>query len=219
MASHSNARPEGLAETAPPPSSFEDDNESEVYIPSDSESDSGSEPSPLPAELAELDEAEFFKPTVERNRYRMHPMKEALTAPWDVPVSAADVERLKAGFRSRSMDDKWDLLVEDPDDKGGWSLHIIRNGMYDTCFVLHLVPSQQPTGGDGDGEGATGGGGAKIMGFTWDGKYSNLQVPEEQAKKDAIMLCRGNLGCEFEALPQYSIENEFWQNRRKLDGA
>ncbi|KAL8376627.1 hypothetical protein RB595_007641 [Gaeumannomyces hyphopodioides] len=205
MASHSNARREGLAKTAPPPSNFEDDNESEVYIPSDSESDSGSEPSPLPAELAELDEAEFFKPTVERNRHRMHPMKEALTAPWDVPVSAADVERLKAGFRSRSMDDKWDLLVGGPGRQGR--------------LVPPHHPELDPTEGDGDGEGATGGSGAKIMGFTWDGKYSDLQVPEEQAKKDAIMLCRGKLGCEFEALPQYSMENEFWQNRRKLDEA
>ncbi|KLU91163.1 hypothetical protein MAPG_09686 [Magnaporthiopsis poae ATCC 64411] len=44
-------------------------------------------------------------------------------------------------------------------------------GCTTTCFVLHLVPSQQLTEGDGDGEGAAGGGGAKIISFTWDGKY------------------------------------------------
>ncbi|KAL8366408.1 hypothetical protein RB595_004942 [Gaeumannomyces hyphopodioides] len=212
MALHGNPRPEESAGMAPPLNDAEGDNGSDVDIPSDSESD-WEEPE-MPAELAELSEEEFFKPTVERNRYRMHPMQEALTVPWDVPVSAADVERLKVGFRSRSMDDKWDLLVEDPDDKGGWSIHIIRSGgSYDTCFVLHLAPSQQLT------DGATGGGGTKITAFTWDGKHSGLQVPEEQAKKDAIMLCRAQLGCEFDALPKYSWDTEFWQNRRKLDEA
>ncbi|KAL8376629.1 hypothetical protein RB595_007641 [Gaeumannomyces hyphopodioides] len=147
MASHSNARREGLAKTAPPPSNFEDDNESEVYIPSDSESDSGSEPSPLPAELAELDEAEFFKPTVERNRHRMHPMKEALTAPWDVPVSAADVERLKAGFRSRSMDDKWDLLVGGPGRQG--RLVPPHHPELDVRHVLRPPPGSQPAANRG----------------------------------------------------------------------
>ncbi|KLU91944.1 hypothetical protein MAPG_10893 [Magnaporthiopsis poae ATCC 64411] len=32
----------------------------------------------------------------------------------------------------------------------------------------------------------------------------------EQAKRDAIMLCRGALGCELEALLQYSFKKEFF---------
>ncbi|KAF1961047.1 hypothetical protein CC80DRAFT_357722, partial [Byssothecium circinans] len=55
------------------------------------------------------------------------PMKEPLTAPWGLAISDADVEKLKAGFRAKSMDDKWDLLIEDPDDDGNLSLHILRN--------------------------------------------------------------------------------------------
>ncbi|EJT69523.1 hypothetical protein GGTG_13142 [Gaeumannomyces tritici R3-111a-1] len=209
MASHSNPRSEEPAGMAPPPDNAENDNYSDVEIPSPSHDGSDCESPEMPAQLSEMSVEEFFRPIVERTRYRMHPMQEALTVPWEVPVSAADVERLRVGFRSRSMDDKWDLLLEDPDDKGGWSMHIIRTfgAIYDTCFVLHLVHSQQP------------GTGTKTTSFTWDTEFSHHHVPEEQAKKDAIMLFRGHLGCEFEALPQYTWATEFWRNRRKLDEA
>jgi hypothetical protein len=75
-----------------------------------------------------MDEEEIKKwlsTTYERGSKK--PMKEPLTAPWGLPISDADVGELKVGFKSRSMDHKWDLLIGDPDENGNISLHILRN--------------------------------------------------------------------------------------------
>ncbi|TLD23161.1 hypothetical protein PspLS_07640 [Pyricularia sp. CBS 133598] len=211
MASQSNARLEGMPETKPPHKDPDDEekDESEIDFGS-SDSDSDIEPLPFPAELAEVDEAEFFKPTVERNKYRMKPISQPLTAPWGLSISEADVGKLKVGYRSRSMDNKWDLLIQDPDNKGGWTIYIIRNWQYHTCYILHVVP--KAAGGEAKGEEANG---ATIESLTWEGNMEGFQAPEEQAKKESIMLCRSWLGCKFETLPEYSWD-EFWKNYKKL---
>lgn len=130
------------------------------------------------------------------------PMKKPLTAPWGLAISDPDLEKLKVGFKSQSMDDKWDLLVEDPDEAGGTSVHIIRNWLQLDWYILHISP--RPTSNDD-------GGSAKILGITWEGDRNGLQCGAEQAQKEAVMLCRGWLGCEFETLPQYSSE-VFWDH-------
>lgn len=136
------------------------------------------------------------------------PMKEPLTAPWGLPISDADVAKLKVGFKSRSMDDKWDLLVEDPDESGGISIHIIRNWLHLDCYILHIVPRPSNTDDDDDDE-EGGSRSAKIQGITWEGDKNGLQCGAEQAQKEAVMLCRGWLDCEFEGLPEYP-SSVFW---------
>jgi hypothetical protein len=136
------------------------------------------------------------------------PMKEPLTAPWDLPISDADVEKLKVGFKSRDMDDKWDMLVEDLDENGNISFHILRSWLQEECYILHVVP--KPSNDDG--------GSAKIQGITWEGNKAGLQCDAEQAKKETVMLFRGHLYCEFERLPHYP-SSMFWDPSayKKLD--
>ncbi|VUC37318.1 unnamed protein product [Clonostachys rosea] len=118
------------------------------------------------------------------------PIKEPLTAPWGLPVNSKDLEKLKAGFRTRSMDDKWDLLVEDPDGQGNISLHILRNLAYTEYFILHIVSYED-------------GGGAVIQDITWEGNNDGFRCEAEQAQKEAVVLCRLFLECEFETVPKY----------------
>ncbi len=158
---------------------------------------------------SDVDEEEMKKwlsPTYERGSKK--PMKEPLTAPWDLPISDADVEKLKVGFKSRSMDDKWDILIEDPDENDNISIHIIRNWLQEECYILHIVP--KPSNDDG--------GSAKIQSITWEGNKAGLQCDAEQAKKEAVILSRGRLHCEFEALPHYP-SSMFWDSSayKKLD--
>jgi hypothetical protein len=143
----------------------------------------------------DMDEEEMKKwlsTTYERGSKK--PMKESLTAPWGLPISGADVEKLKVGFKSRSMDDKWDMLIEDPDENGNISLHILRSWLQEECYILHIV--LKPSKDDG--------GSAKIQSITWEGNKAGLQCDAEQAKKEAVILSRGHLHCEFETLPHYS---------------
>ncbi|ESZ97770.1 hypothetical protein SBOR_1852 [Sclerotinia borealis F-4128] len=164
--------------------------ESEVEIPTDSESDNDSG-----TEMTEDEVKKWQANTYERGSRK--PMKEPLTAPLDVPISDADVEKIKVGSRSRSMDDKWDLLVEDPDENGNLSLHIIRNWLQNECYILHIVPNLSTDDG----------GTTKIQSITWEGNKGGLQCDAEQAKKEAVILCRMRLNCEFQALPHYDISN------------
>ena len=123
------------------------------------------------------------------------PMKKPLTAPWGLPISDVDVEKLKVGFKCRSMDDSWDMPIEDPDENGNISVHILRSwlGLQEECYILHIVP--KPSTDDGRS--------AKIQSISWEGNKVGLQCDAKQAKKEAVILSRGHLHCEFETLPHY----------------
>lgn len=173
----------------PSPSAAEPKPEPEFIteIPSDSDSDYSGH------EMTDEEVKNWDTNTYVRGSRK--PMKAPLTAAWDVPLSDADVAKIKAGFRSRNMDDKWDLLIEEPDENGNISLHIIRNWLQEDCYILHIVP--KPSNDDG--------GRAKIQAITWEGNKGGLQCSTEQAKKDAVILSRMLLHCEFEKIPHYPI--------------
>jgi hypothetical protein len=137
------------------------------------------------------------------------PMKEPLTAPWGLPISDADLEKLKVGVKSRNMDDKWDVLNEDPDKDGNISIHILRSWLQEDCYILHIVPKPNS---DNDG------GSAKIQSITWEGNKGGLQCDAEQAKKEVVIVSRMILKCEFETLPDYP-SSVLWQSSayKKLD--
>lgn len=122
-----------------------------------------------------------------------NPMKKPLTAPWGLPISDADLEKLKFGLQSRNMDDKWNILIEDPDENGNISIHILRSWLQEECYILHIVP--KPSDDDGRR--------ANIQSITWEGNKSGLECDAEQAKKEAVIVARTQLQCEFETLPHY----------------
>ncbi|KAK6083235.1 hypothetical protein SCUP515_01977 [Seiridium cupressi] len=107
MTSHSNAK-QGETTTGFPTT------ESEVDVEEDAHGD-----------VDEEEMKKWLSTTYERGSKK--PMKAPLTAPWGLPISDAGVEKLKVGFKSRDMDDKWDMLIEDPDENGNMSLHILRS--------------------------------------------------------------------------------------------
>jgi len=118
-------------------------------------------------------------------------MKEPLTAPWDLPTSDAGLEKLKVGFRARDIDDNYDILIENPDESGNISNHIIRNWLQEECYIIHIVP--KPSNDSSRS--------AKIQGITWEGNKNWLQCNEEHAKKEAVILSKMFLNCEIETLP------------------
>ncbi|ORX91576.1 hypothetical protein BCR34DRAFT_581424 [Clohesyomyces aquaticus] len=71
-------------------------------------------------------------------RKLVKPVKKPLTAPLDLAVSDSDVEKLKAGFRPRSQDDKYAWIIED--ENGNTSIHIIRHFVQEEEYILHIAP-------------------------------------------------------------------------------
>lgn len=119
------------------------------------------------------------------------------------------------------MDNKWDLLIEDPDENGGFSVHILRNWLQEECYVFHVVVSKPKSDEKGDATDAAGDcsrHGAEIQSITWEGNKVGLQCSAEQAQKEAVILARGWLHCELEALPHYPT-SMLWDSSgyKKLD--
>jgi hypothetical protein len=128
------------------------------------------------------------------NRWRLNtyertlvkPMKKPLTAPLDLAVSDSDVEKLKAGFRPRSLDDKYAWLIED--ENGNISIHVIRYFVQEEEYILHIAPKLS-----NDNSAS-----AKIHSITWEGDKIGIQDDVEQAKKNVVILARVILKCDFE---------------------
>lgn len=186
----------------------------EIQAGNDLESSQSDDDLPDPYENMTEEEAwtKFLSTAYERGSKK--PMKAPLTAPLGLPISDADVAKLKVGYKSQSMDNKWDLLVEDPDENGGFSLHIVRNWLQEECYVLHVVVvSKQPLPSnkniDAEDTGFLSVYGAEIKSITWEGNKAGLQCSAEQAQKEAVILARGWLHCELEAIPHYPT-SMFW---------
>lgn len=144
-----------------------------------------------------VEEDEKFWDRWRSNTYErklVKPMKKPLTAPLDLAVSSSDVEKLKAGFRPQSQDDKWSWLIED--ENGNLSIHIIRHFVQKEVYILRVAPN--PSNDNGTD--------AKIYSITWEGDMNGVQNDLEQAKKNVVILARVILKCDFETLPQYASE-------------
>ncbi|KAF7538391.1 hypothetical protein G7054_g2965 [Neopestalotiopsis clavispora] len=169
-----------------------DNNRQEAPEPTPATNDSESNMNDTDKEVKKQ-ERKPWPPVYHPDIYSQYPMKMPLTAPWDLPISDADMEKLETGFKAQCMEDKWDFLIEKPDKSGNMSLHIIRNWLKWDFWVLHIVPKS--SGNDGKS--------AIIQSITWEGKKPMGRCDAEHAKKEAVIMCRGWLGCEFETLPEY----------------
>jgi hypothetical protein len=128
----------------------------------------------------------IFEPRV------VKPMKKPLTESLDLAVSESDLEKLKAGFRSRNLDDKWSWLIED--NNGEISIHIVRHFVHEEVYILRIAPKSSNENGAS----------AKIHSLTWDGDVPGMQKDAEQVMKYLVLLARHDLRCDFETLPHYA---------------
>ncbi|KAH6642891.1 hypothetical protein C7974DRAFT_386347 [Boeremia exigua] len=117
------------------------------------------------------------------------PMKKPLTASWNLEISESDVEKLKAGFRPRNMDDKYAWLIED--DNGSISIHIIRHYVHFEEYILHIAPKSS------NDDSAS----AKIHSITWESDMVGPRDDVEKAKERAVLLTRLTLKCDLENAP------------------
>jgi hypothetical protein len=126
-------------------------------------------------------------------------MNEPRTVPWGVRISNDDFTKMKAGFEGSSQDDKWRFRASDQSDSGNTSITITRAGLRKDFYILHIK-------GDDVGDGSR-----IIEEFTWDHHIQKTDIPEERAKREAVVLSRNILGCELKALPDYHDRSDLFR--------
>ncbi|OTA63980.1 hypothetical protein K449DRAFT_380915 [Hypoxylon sp. EC38] len=134
-------------------------------------------------------------------------MQEPATAPWGLSISDADFEKLKAGFEPQDQDDKWRVSVTDQSESGNISIHLARSGTDKELYVLFVKPSDS---GDSGGSSSSNSG-VKIEAITWEQNKGGIRISEEQAKKEVVIITRGLLECDFDALPEYDA-SDLWNH-------
>jgi hypothetical protein len=122
-------------------------------------------------------------------RILLKPMKKPLTAPWGLAISDSDMEKLKAGFRPRNLDDKYAFQIED--ENGNISIHITRHYVHEEEYILHITP--KPSNDNSAS--------AKIHSITWEGRLGGVKDDVEKAKERIVTLARVIPHCDFENAP------------------
>jgi hypothetical protein len=117
-------------------------------------------------------------------------MEAPATASWDLSISNADFEKLKAGFESEVMEQRWDIVAKEPDENGIISVHVSRSWTEEDQYILAVKPSVD-------------GGGGKITSITYELNQGEVRFNEERAKRGVVIVCRMVLKCEFDSLPLY----------------
>ncbi|KAG8630287.1 hypothetical protein KVT40_001906 [Elsinoe batatas] len=137
-------------------------------------------------------------------------MEDPATATWNLPLSDADLKKLKAGYQSQCMEEKWNFTLQDPDPRGSATLRTSRSWTDIEHYLLHLDVSDEPNG-------------SRIESITWSQNVGEIKLDEEQAKIEAIILCRGWLECVFLDVPYLDPNrfdthpNNFYTPERFLD--
>ncbi|KAE8373853.1 hypothetical protein BDV26DRAFT_296524 [Aspergillus bertholletiae] len=126
-------------------------------------------------------------------------MQEPATAPWGLSISDADVEKLKAGLEPKDQDGKWRISATDQSQSGNISVHLARSGTGKEVYILIMKPN----------DGRSSGSGAEIEAIIWEQNKAGIHITEEQAKKDVVIITRGLLGRDFDALPGYDV-SDLW---------
>ncbi|MCJ1438052.1 hypothetical protein MMC27_007439 [Xylographa pallens] len=120
----------------------------------------------------------------------VQPMQEPATALWNLSISYADFERLRAGIKPLDMDDKWIFSVTDLNQSGHITIRLIRSWTKTELYRLAVKPSDDFSG-------------FEIEAITWEQNQGGIHISEEQGKKEAVLRCRYILGCDIDTLPEY----------------
>ncbi|KAM0664309.1 hypothetical protein MY8738_005607 [Beauveria namnaoensis] len=123
--------------------------------------------------------------------WKTQPIQKPATAPWDLQVSETDLRKLRIGFMPESMEDKW-LCYSTPDDaSGAFFVQLCRSWTKTEQMVLKVQPAV--AGSDSAHEAS-----ATITEITWEAQDADLDLDQEEAKENAVMVCKGILGCTLE---------------------
>ncbi|KAF2664901.1 hypothetical protein BT63DRAFT_78894 [Microthyrium microscopicum] len=126
------------------------------------------------------------------------PMTDPATAPWGLPISNTDFQKLKVGYQPKSSDDKWGIYASNLDDGQTTKITIGRGWRGIRHYIFYLKSRESESG-------------MVIESLEWDQNKGVVFISEERGKAEAVVLCRELLKCEFKGLPHHdwTITHEY----------
>jgi hypothetical protein len=105
-------------------------------------------------------------------------------------VTYSSYANMFEGFQPKDMDDKWAVIVDDPDAQGNTVVRVIRSWLSEEFFTLTIE-----AGNFGNTEVEEW---AKIVDISWTPNFFQSRVIDEaEAKRWAKSMLKGCMGCEF----------------------
>ena len=68
------------------------------------------------------------------------------------------------------------------------------------------MKSSDDTSNGSNGSSGSSGNSMKVAAITWEQNKGGIRISEEQGKKEVVIITRGILECDFDALPDYEYE-------------
>jgi hypothetical protein len=123
-------------------------------------------------------------------------------AQWDRPITHQDYNKMLKGCKPKSMEDKWNIKMDAPEDaQGNAILHLYFGWTPREEFSLDIVA--------GDPNKTEAKEWARIVKISWKVDFpGGLTVDEEEAKTVVIRLCNNLLGCTIEDEDDYDYGDE-----------
>ncbi|KAF0325173.1 hypothetical protein GQ607_007500 [Colletotrichum asianum] len=144
----------------------------------------------------------------------VHSINRPKAAELRFSLSDADVTKILNGFHPRDMEQRWFILSDGPDDVGNIVSHLYRSW---TGYEMYRLKITAPRFGSSGGSSSTaraaeeGEDGdahqAHVTEVIWESRedynaYGGSKMGEREAKRAAISICRGILGCKLEDAPK-----------------
>jgi hypothetical protein len=128
--------------------------------------------------------------------------KPPATAQWDYTIRYDDYTKLLAGYLAQSMDEKWTILTDAPEDgQSNAIVHIYFGWKNYEEMALTVKP--------GDPNDTTAEEWATITEIAWKEEHPGpLITSEAEAKSRAIRMCNALCGCALEPLEEEEDEDE-----------
>jgi hypothetical protein len=118
-----------------------------------------------------------------------------LKAYWKIAILSEQVLLLLNGFQPESMDDRWAIWCEGPDETGKCKLIMCRSWTGHRIFEVEVQLKKQKWGEERRGGGDIGG---WITGLAWEENKDVVRVTNERDAKSMVRgICKGGLGVEL----------------------
>jgi hypothetical protein len=123
------------------------------------------------------------------------PISRPLRASWKIPLLSEQVLPLLKGFQPESMDDKWAIWSEGPDERGRCKVLMCRSWTGHRIFEVEVSLKKLERGDGRRGNRDIGG---WITGLVWEENKDVARVESERDAKSIVRsVCKVFLGVEL----------------------